>query len=157
MKKLLIAAVAVSAAFAAPAMAQTSVNVPLSGTLASKCNISAFLNGPFDALNLESTLVQGSESLTVNCNYTGTASVTFDSANDGVLKSGSNTVPYKFILTGVGGPLSTGVSLASNQTVSNFSAVANADQTRSMRVQLDAIATVAGTYTDTVTVSVAPN
>ena len=61
------------------------------------------------------------------------------------------------ILSGSGTDWSAGKSLATSQTVPGFPAVANADQTRSMSVQLDAIATVAGTYTDTVTASITPN
>lgn len=160
MKKLLIAAVAASAAFAAPAMAQSipaapSIEIPLAGTLAKKCTVAAFLDGPFNALNLESTSVQGAESVSVNCNYGGSASVTFTSLNAGALKSGANTLPYKLIVSG--SPLSSGVSLSSPQTWGGWPAATNANQTRSLSVQLDAAATVAGTYTDTVTVSVAAN
>ncbi|MBW8296717.1 spore coat protein U domain-containing protein [Sphingopyxis sp.] len=165
MKKMFLAVAAVAVAAAVPATAQTgttvtgtangSIDVPLSGTLAKKCILSSFLNGPFDALNLETTAVQGAESLSLNCNYGGTASVTFSSANGGAMKSGANSLPYNFILSG--SPLSSGVSLATAQTWGGFPAVTNSAQTRSMSVQLTSAATVAGTYTDTVTVAVQPN
>jgi hypothetical protein len=154
MKKMILAAVA-SMAVAAPAYAGTSVDLPLSGTLAKRCSISAYLNGPFNALNMESTAVQGAESVTGNCNYGGSATVTFTSANSGNLKSGTNQVPYKLIVSG--SPFSSGVSLASPQAITGWPSVANADQTRSVSVSLDNIATVAGTYTDTITASIQPN
>lgn len=156
MKKILVAA-ALAACMSAPAVASDTVNVPLSGTLNRACNISAFLDGPFNALNMTSTSPQGAESLTVNCNYGGSASVTFTSANSGKLKSGSNEVAYNFILSGSGSPFSGGVSLASPQTWAGFPAVANANQTRGMSVQLLAAATIAGTYTDVITATVTPN
>lgn len=155
MKKLFVAAAAFAAVSAAPAMAQTSVEIPLSGTLAKACTISAFLNGPFDALNLTSTTIQGSESVTGVCNYGGSATVTFTSANNGSLKSGNDTVPYLFHVSG--SPLSGGVSLATPQAFGGFPAVVNTPQTRSMSVTLLSAATVAGTYTDTVTASITPN
>lgn len=154
MKKLVIAALAATA-FAGTASAQTSVEIPLKGTLAKRCTISAFLNGPFDVLNLESTGVQGNESLTTNCNYGGSNFITLVSANKGKLVSGTNSVDYKFGLPSAGIALT---SLATDQTFEyGKGAPANSNFTRSMQVQLDAIATVAGTYTDTVTISVATN
>jgi len=166
MKKIILAAVAASTMFAAPAFAQSnptsapngSIEIPLSGTLAKRCIVSAFLNGPFDALNLESTAVQGAESLSSSCNYAGQSTVTFSSANNGALKSGDIAIPYKFYLSG--SPLSGGVSLSSPQVWSAFPSggtAPNTTGTRSMSVQLDSIATVAGTYTDTITVAVQPN
>jgi spore coat protein U-like protein len=155
MRKFVLGGVA-ALAFGAPAsMAATSVDIPLSGVLSKACEISAFLNGPFDALDLTSTAVQGAESLTVNCNYGGSASVTFTSVNAGALASGANTVPYNLVVSG--SPFSGGVSLATPQTWAGFPAVANANQTRSLSIQLANAASVAGTYTDTITAAVTPN
>ncbi len=106
---------------------------------------------------MTSTAVQGAELLTANCNYGGSATVTFSSANSGSLKSGSNAVPYKFIVSGSGTTWAAGVSLSSPQSITGFPTVANADQTRGMSVQLDTPATIAGTYTDTVTAEITPN
>ena len=156
MKKLIMAVIA-STAFASPALASTSVEIPLSGTLAKSCTISAFLNGPFNALDMSSTAVQGAESLTGLCNYGGSATVTLSSLNAGKLKSGANEVAYKMIVSGSGSAWSAGQSLATPQTIPGFPAVANAAQTRGLSVQLDAVATIAGTYTDTVTASITPN
>lgn len=137
--------------------AGTSVEVPISGTLPKACNIDAYLNGPFDDLDMDSVAAQGAESVTVNCNYGGSASVTFSSANAGKMVSGSNEVAYKLLVSGSASPFNTGVSLATDQTWSGWPAVANAGQTRSLSVQLDTPAIVAGAYSDTITVSVAPN
>lgn len=155
MRKLILGGLAALALGTAPAMAATSVDIPLSGVLPKACDISAFLNGPFDALNMTSTAVQGAESLTVNCNYGGSSSVTFTSANAGAMKSGANSVAYNLIVSG--SPFSGGVSLATPQTWAGFPAVANANQTRSLSVQLASAATAAGTYTDTITAAVTPN
>ena len=157
MKLAKFASVAVLAMAASAAYADTSVTVPLAGTLAKTCGITDYLDGPFNNLDMTSTSVQGAESVTVNCNYGGSASVTFSSANAGNMAAGSNTVPYKLIVSGSGSPFSTGVSLATDQTWNGWPAVANADQTRSLSVQLDSPATVAGDYSDTITVTVAPN
>lgn len=155
MRKFVLGGLAALAFGAAPAMAATTIDIPLSGTLPKACDISAFLNGPFDALNLTSTAVQGAESLSVNCNYGGSASVTFTSANAGALKSGANSVPYNLVVSG--SPFSAGVSLATPQTWTGFPASANSNQTRSLSVQLTNPASVAGTYTDTITAAVTPN
>jgi spore coat protein U-like protein len=159
MKKLLLAAI-MSTAIATPAFAQTSVNIPLQGSLAKRCTISAYLDGPFNALNMEVLTAQGAESITGNCNYGGSATVTFSSANAGKMVSGANSVPYKLRVTGTGTPAdwsSTGKSLAEPQQITGFPAVANANQTRGLSIILDQIATVAGTYADTITASIQPN
>ncbi len=155
MRKLLLSGLAALTFGAAPVMAATSVDIPLTGVLPKACDISAFLNGPFDVLDMTSTAVQGAESLTVNCNYGGSASVMFTSANAGALNSGANSVPYNLIVSG--SPFSGGVSLATPQTWTGFPAVANANQTRSLSIQLTSAATSAGTYTDTITAAVTPN
>lgn len=154
MKKLMIAAL-VAAAATGSASAQTSVNIPLSGTLAKSCSISAFLNGPFDALNLTDTAVQGAESLTTNCNYDGANTVTFTSANGGFLKAGNNSIGYEFGLPSANIPLA---QLTTPRAVAYGSgAPAGTNFTRSMQVRLLSAATVAGTYTDTITATVTPN
>lgn len=152
MKALLFTAAALFAATSASA--QTSVELPLSGTLAKSCSISAYLNGPFDALNMTSTATQGSESISPICNYGGTVTVGLSSANLGSLKSGANAVPYT---VSISGGLLTDASLSSPQSITNWPMVANAVQTRSISVKLTNAATIAGTYTDTITASVTPN
>ncbi|WP_074454357.1 spore coat protein U domain-containing protein [Marinobacter sp. X15-166B] len=155
MKLRTLTSVALLATAVGFANANTSVEVPLSGTLPKACGVTAFLDGPFDALDMTDTDVQGSESMSVTCNYGGSASVTFESANLGKMVSDGNEVPYKLLISG--SPFSTGVSLASPQTWAGWPAVTNAVQTRSLKVQLDMPAVVAGDYTDTITATVVPN
>lgn len=124
---------------------------------AKSCVVTALLNGPFDYLDMSSTALQGAESLSPICNYGGTLSVTFTSANLGNLVNTpavSPDVPYTLA---VSGSLLTNASLSVPQVVGNWPAVANAVQTRSMSVTLGSVATIAGIYTDTITASVAPN
>ncbi|SHF15423.1 Spore Coat Protein U domain-containing protein [Modicisalibacter ilicicola DSM 19980] len=157
MRKIAFAAAIAAATTAGIAQADTSVEVPLNGTLAKECAISAYLNGPFDALDMKSTEKQGAESVTVNCNYGGSASVTFASANAGKMVSDNSEVPYQLIVSGSGSPFANGVSLATAQTWNGWPTVANNDQSRSLSVKLDSAATVAGDYSDNITVSVAAN
>lgn len=143
--------------FSAGAFAADSVSIPLSGELPKSCEVTAFLDGPFNALNMKSTALQGAESLSPICNYGGTLSVKFESANGGTMNNtsvASAKVGYKLT---VSGGLVNDAALTSPVTVSNWPAVANAVQTRSMSIKLDSPATVAGTYTDTILASVTPN
>ena len=154
MKYTTLAAASIVALGVGAASASNSVQIPLSGTLPKACSLVANLDGPFDDLDMTSTAEQGAESLDVICNYGGSATVEFSSANGGTLNSGSNSVPYTL---SVSRGLLENVSLASPQTISNWPAAANSAQTRSLRVTLGAPATVAGTYTDTITATVTPN
>lgn len=151
MRKYLMAG-ALAAALIGPASAANFVDIPLEGTLPKSCEVTAFVNGPFDNLDLTTTAEQGAESLSPICNYGGTLTVDFTSANASSLVSGANSVPYTF---SVSGGLLTDATLPA--TVSNWPAVANAVQSRSMSVTLTNVASVAGTYTDTVTATVTPN
>jgi spore coat protein U-like protein len=153
--RTIIASAAVAAFTATGAMALTdTITVPLTGELAKSCTLDAFLNGPFDALDMQSTATQGAESITVNCNYGGSAQITFSSANGGKLISGANSVDYALEVSGGVLP-ATVLSAPATGTFSGFSANANAS--RSMKVTLQQPATVAGTYTDTITATVTPN
>lgn len=141
----------------ASAFAVDNVAIPLNGELPRKCDVTAFLNGPFNALDMTSTATQGSESLSPICNYGGTLSVAFSSANGGTMNNttvAGQNIGYTFT---VSGGLLTDVSLATPANVSNWPAVANAVQTRSMSIKLNNAATVAGAYTDTITATVSPN
>jgi spore coat protein U-like protein len=156
MRKLMLGGLAALAFGAMPAAAGTSVDIPLSGVLPKACDISAYLNGPFDALDLTSTSVQGAESLTTNCNYGGSNTVTFTSANAGKLKSsGGQEVTYELSMSG--GVLSPTVLSTPTPITFGSGSPANANFTRSMSVRLQTAAAVAGTYTDTITAVVTPN
>ena len=149
-----LAIISIAALGVSPAAAQTSVQLPLSGTLAKECAISAVLNGPFDALDLTDLTEQGAESISVNCNYGGTASVELASDNAGELRSGANGVAYT---VSISGNLLNDASLATPQTITNWPATATTDQTRGISIKLANAATFAGTYTDTITATVTPN
>lgn len=140
--------------------ANTSVEIPLQGVLPKECSVTAFLNGPFDALDMKSTAIQGEESLSPVCNYAGTLTVTFTSANNGNLQTGGSDgsklmrIPYTFTISG---GLLNNASLSSPQEVTNWPASSNSAEARAMSVTLIRAATIAGTYTDTITATVAPN
>jgi hypothetical protein len=154
MKKLFALGAAAAMIAAGSAHAGNSVDIPLQGELCKTCDVTAFVNGPFDDLDMTTTEVQGAESLSPICNYGGTLTVTFTSANAGFLVSGPNQVGYTLQ---VGGGLLGPTQLTVPTQVNNWPAVANAVQTRSLSVALLAPATVAGIYTDTITASVTPN
>lgn len=150
MKKVLLATAAV--AFAAPAFAQNTVEIPVGGELARDCTIGAFVNDVND-LDMTSLAESNADSISVNCNYGGTASVELASANNGVL-TGPENIGYTI---SVSGGLASGVQLTSPLDITNWPATLNSDQTRSLRVTLLQVATIAGTYADTITATVSPN
>lgn len=158
MNKIAIRALLAASVFVAgAAQAANSVQIPLQGVLPKSCDVSAYLNGPFNALEMTSTAVQGAESITASCNYSGTLTVTLSSANAGKMKSADHSraeVPYGVTISG---GLLSDASLATPQVINSWPAVALKDQTRSISVKLANAAVFAGTYTDTITVAVAPN
>ena len=156
-KNAIRALLAASVLAAGAAQAANSVQIPLQGVLPKSCDVSAYLNGPFNALDMTSTAVQGAESITANCNYSGTLMVTLSSVNAGKMKTSANGGAEVGYGVTISGSSVTNASLAAPQVINNWPAVVNANQTRSISVQLAAAATVAGTYTDTITVAVAPN
>ena len=180
-KKWTLAALAALAASGA-AFAQTSLtpiganptttaSLPLSGEVAQNCIASTNPNNvALQNLNLESTVRQNGAALRLECNYAGSATVSFVSANGGKLVSSEgNELPYLFYLgnnAAGAGALSAGVSLASTQSWNAFPTVlsttvgappAGPDTARAMGIALTSVATIAGTYTDVITASVTPN
>lgn len=176
--KWTLAALAVLAASGA-AVAQTSLtpigpnptlsaSLPLSGEVAKNCIVSVNPNNAvLQNLDLEITTRQNGAPLRLECNYAGSATVSFSSLKGGKLVSAEgNELPYLFYLGGGAngaGVLSTGVSLASPQVFSAFNTVFSNGlppaeiTTRSMGIALASAATIAGTYTDVITASVTPN
>ena len=176
--KWTLAALAALAASGA-AIAQTSLtpigpnptlqaSLPLQGEIARRCVISTNPNNVnLQNLNLESTLRQNGSNLRLECNYAGSATVSFASANGGKLKSADgNELSYLFYLgtnANGAGALTAGVSLASNQSFGAFNTVYSDGippaelTTRAMGIALTQVATIAGTYTDVITASVTPN
>jgi hypothetical protein len=178
--KWTLAALAVLAASGA-AVAQTSLtpigpnptlsaSLPLSGEVAKNCIVSVNPNNVnLQQLDLEITTRQNGSMLRLECNYSGSASVSFSSANGGKLVSGGNELPYLFYLGNnaqSAGALTAGASLASPQVFNAFNtelsgsvgtAPAGPFTTRAMGIALASAATIAGTYTDVITASVTPN
>lgn len=156
MKNLLALGTVAALITAASTHAADNVQIPLSGTLDPVCNVTVNLNGPFDDLDMTSTATQGNEGLRPVCNYAGTLTVTFVSANGGFLVSGQNSVGYTLQIGN--GALLSPTQLLAPTVIPNWpSTVAKVSDPRAMKVALLAAATAAGTYTDTITASVTPN
>ncbi|WP_193165748.1 hypothetical protein [Microbulbifer hainanensis] len=155
MKKLFVVGTAAALMPMGNAYADTSVQIPLSGTLMKTCDVIQNLDGPFDNLNMSTTSEQGNEQVIPTCNYAGTVTLTFTSLNGGFLVSGSNMVAYNLIVDG-------GLLAPTQLTIPAVVAVwphpvPDIGVPRNIRVALLSAATVAGTYTDTITASVTPN
>ncbi len=136
-----------------PAVAEPTGLITLRGALTRNCDLNAVLDGPFDAIDMNSTDVQGDEILTTICNYGGTPTIEFTSLNAGVLKSGSESVPYVFIVSGglFTGPLTTPA------TVFGWPVWPGLGDSRTLAIRLDFPAPVAGVYSDNITAQVTPN
>ncbi|MFP4386347.1 MAG: hypothetical protein ACLFRA_03960 [Alphaproteobacteria bacterium] len=159
MKKLfLTATVAVVAfGFTQTAQADSSVQLTIDGDMPKICDVDQYGDFRLQDLDLTSTAQTDAASITISCNYQGTANVEFSSANAGALVSTSDpehTIPYTASLSG---GLLSDVSLATPQTANNFPTVVG-DQTRGFSVKLAPPAVVpAGFYEDVVTATVATN
>lgn len=147
--------------------ASTKATIEAAGTLEKRCTIYTGVTPTFTNLDLESPDVQGSGSLVVSCNYTGSTEVTFTSANAGVLKSDNgDTLPYGFAIDGSANasgnsPLQLTEPLVEpdlfNVNADLLNNPALATDERALSVQLLDTAVIAGTYTDTITASLVPN
>jgi len=171
-KKFTLAALAVLTA-SGTAVAQTAqtASLPLQGEVLKNCIVSVNPNNTnLQELDLEVTTRQNGSSLRLECNYAGSATVSFSSLNGGKLISAeANELPYLFFLgnnTAGAGALTAGVSLSSSQSFNAFDTVLSGSvgtapsgpfTTRAMGIRLQSAATIAGTYTDVITASVTPN
>jgi hypothetical protein len=155
MKKIIAANLIGLAAIAAtPAMASVSNtgSTQIGGTLAQSCS----LTPPADKtdLNVTSTSEQTIGNATYSCNFSGTgAGISISTGNGGQLKSGTNTVAYQLKL---GGGSYFAPTIAPQSAESPSITAANSAQTSSLKITLGAAATIAGTYTDTVNLTIAP-
>jgi hypothetical protein len=166
MKKLILATVA-SAVFATPALAQSSTNVVIQGSVPLSCTVVAnpSIVNP-ELINLCDTATdQSLGSLTYACNNAGGFTRTVSSANQGVLKRAGGgategTIAYQVSHTGGSGidmPLS---SLSSNHVESMAGSTAFVNgQTGSVKVRVGNASgpLFAGNYGDTITIAIAPN
>lgn len=154
MKKTLMAAVAVLAFGAFDAKADTSVQLTMNGSMPQACEIEQYGDFRLQGLDLESTAQTSAASISLDCNYQGTASVEFSSANNGALVSGNNSIPYTASLSG---GLLNDVSLATPQTATGFPTSVGR-VSRGFSITLNPPAVVpAGAYEDVVTAVVTTN
>lgn len=153
MKKTLMAAVAVLAFGAFDAKADTNVQLTMNGSMPQACDIEQYGDFRLQNLDLESTAQTDAASISLDCNYQGTASVQFSSANNGALVSGNNSIPYTASLSG----LLSDVSLATPQTATDFPTSVGR-VSRGFSISLNPPAVVpAGSYQDVVTATVTTN
>ncbi|WP_122465025.1 MULTISPECIES: hypothetical protein [Brevundimonas] len=158
MKRILVAAAALSA-IAAPAFAQDALN--LSGSVAPVCTITAPADN--NAVNLSGATTLGS--LTVQCNDPQGFTASASSLNSGRLVEANNPTYYTYQLgvNGVGNQnLSSPVSFSTASLGGNAGAAAAAAVGGiPVQVSLQNVARVgsnfAGSYSDTITFSIAAN
>jgi spore coat protein U-like protein len=165
MKKLIVAALGATTFIAAPAFAQP-VNINLEGTVALSCNVIAnpSIVNP-EAIDLANTATdQSLGSLTYQCNNAAGFTRTVSSLNGGLLKraggaAGENTIAYE--VGHGGGPINfANTSLAQPKITNHGGSTAFVQgQTGSIRVRVGQASgpLFAGTYGDTITVTIAPN
>lgn len=180
MKKLLMAAVAVSAISTTPAMAGDNVSIVPTATVAPICeasaNVASIAGGTRDTaigydpasgtattttatstVDLGLTAPQLLASLTARCN-TGTATVVLDTANGFKLQNGSGgEVPFALNLSGGGG--ASGITSTHTGTIGGTGP--GAQQTRSLSFVLasavNQLSLAPGAYSDTITATFTPN
>lgn len=95
----------------------------------------------------------GNASLDVICNFAGAALITVTGA--GALSNGNETIPYT-VVSGWDGLDGADLSAGPATHIANELSGPLDSTGRSFNVRLDATPTVAGTYTDTITIAVAP-
>ncbi len=168
MKKLLMAAVAVSAISATPAMADDKADLSIKGNIALACTVTPDERDVVVDVNL--TTEQSAGSLTYRCNGANGFTRTIASDNLGQLNNaaGANRgfIPYTVTHSGGSGiAINTPVSLATNfsNTLASSAAFVNG-QTGQLRLILAKPATAtnanplfAGDYTDVIRVSISAN
>lgn len=179
MKKLLMVAVAATALTATPAMANNSVNIQPTATVAPICVASAqvatIAGGARDQaigynpdtqsatnstatsnVNLAVTGNQLMASITARCN-TSDANYTIDTANGFKLKNGTSEIPYSLNLSGS----SIGTfNVQSTARIGGTGGPGGSGVTRSLNFVLasavNPLNVAPGTYQDTVTITITP-
>jgi hypothetical protein len=156
MKNLLAIAALAAAPLLANAQSTSSVDVPLSGTLAKRCTIAVSANATASSLDLTSVASQSVGDLSFACNYAGTPGLTIASLNNGLLVSNDPQNPASVAYTVSVGTLLSNVALTTpaNPTVTS---VANATVVAPVSIVLANAANVAGIYQDTITATITPN
>ncbi|MDE1149355.1 MAG: hypothetical protein PW843_22605 [Azospirillaceae bacterium] len=146
-RRIAAAAVVLAAFAAAPALADTSGSVKLSGTVALSCSVAVTDN------NASLNILSGSSNITVGavvetCNDGAGYTITVTSANGGSLKSSANGAQPVSYTTIYDGQSATGTV-----NVSRSSAQFGKQATIAVTVPANAQA-IAGSYSDTLTVTI---
>ncbi|QNE32426.1 hypothetical protein F1C10_11040 [Sphingomonas sp. NBWT7] len=160
MKKIVIAALAATTAFASPALAQSGSfgssgtdSTPLRATIAAVCTIDAPAGGSLTV----GTADQAIGNTAAQCNDPDGFTATIASANGGVLKgTGNNTQTIAYTMTIANVPSATNLSLANQYTFTQggeANAVAGYTLPTTVTVENPAIA-FADDYSDTITFSI---
>ena len=152
------------------AAGDSDIDFDITGFIAQECALSAFGvegstqdrlgNIDLSTRGIGDLLGAGNASIDAICNFGGGATITISSTNNGeMVNPAGGSIGYTLAVTGgsgwanfdgadlSGGPVSNTVVLPAPNTV----------QTGGFNVRLTEVATVAGTYTDTITVAIAPN
>ena len=163
MKKLLITFTALAASYALNSQAAPTMDLDLAGTVDKNCDVSSddgSATADLTDLDLESDAEVRAYDLTLSCNYIGSAEVTFTSANDGYLAHDSEpsyNIPYEVAISTDGG-LTVGSfgSLAGGEVVNAPTPLGTVVYPSYIRLDPPSVV-AAGSYADTITVSVVTN
>jgi hypothetical protein len=153
-------ALVIAALGAGQALAADQTQYQVTGSLAQTCAVTA---PPNQTINPASTAVQAIGSPSYVCNFAGNATLRFWTQNGGAILSpaaaGNNNIaqsrPYSFVFDGTAlGQLTN----ASNTATGVVRAILtpNAAQSGPATMQLANPAVIAGTYSDTIFISIAP-
>jgi hypothetical protein len=154
----LIPAALSAALIAGSALAADSGSTLVFGNVLENCTVTA---PPASTVSVISLDIQPIGNFSYTCNFIGpSASIRFWSTNGGALvnpDSGSETLPYRFNWQG----LVTNADLTNTEITAavvavNPGAPANSVTTLAASIALDDTATVAGTFSDTIFISIAP-
>jgi len=149
MRKLLLAATALTIAGVGSALASGSDSITVTTFVPQSCTVSIASTNVALPANGDAT---APEAFSYTCNYgTGTADLTFSSGSGGVT-DGSTT--YVYNITPSTGPA--GTSAAPVLNTSGVNATPNTPTAASFTLDLVDPIVIAGTYTDTLTISIAP-
>ena len=160
MRKIILTAIAALAASASTsAFAAGSAAVNISSTLAKSCTITT----PGTVVTLTGTDAS-TTTTTVTCNFTGTPQLSYTSLNKGALsgETGADAGKLDYYINFGGTSVSSTNLLASaanggaGATFPGASGAANAPVTSDLALGFKTAPSIAGTYTDTLTITVAP-
>ena len=159
MRKLLLAASALVVLGAAPAMALDSETVIVSASVSATCSVSDPNDVSFGTDPVVGATNTSNFSFTCNFagNSVGTLQVSFQSANGGLANVNDGTDRSYTVKYGANAAVTAAsIEVPADIDYPETSGAANVANARSFTVQLAEALPVAGAYSDTLTVSVAP-